>query len=69
MPTKYPTATTRAGQLRQVYEGRAEETFGGLKRAHLKQNKTGKIVSKKQSAAGKRAFARNGLARFSYRSY
>ena len=52
--TKYPTATTTAGKRRQVYEGRAEMTTGGLTKADLKENKEGKVVSKKASASAKR---------------
>mgnify|MGYP004070534005 CR=1 FL=1 len=32
------------------------------------RSKTGKIVSKKASAAGKRSFSNNGLAAYAYRS-
>ena len=59
--TKYPTAETIAGQRRQVWEGRAERTKGGLTRADLMMNKQGKIVSKRASRASKKAFERNGL--------
>ena len=67
-PTKYPTATTTAGQRRQVWEGRAEQTHGGLTRKDLMKNKNGKIVSRRASRASQRTFARNGLAAYSYRS-
>ena len=49
------------GSKRQVYNGTAKHTSGGLKKSHLMMNKRGHIVSKKQHAAGKRAFKRNGL--------
>ena len=49
------TATTVAGQHRQVYEGRAEKTTGGLRKHQLVRSRsTGKIVSKKKSALGKK---------------
>lgn len=65
-PTTYPTATTIAGQRRQVYEGRALKTRGGLTRKDLKKSKSGKIVSRKASDASKRTFAKNGLSKYSY---
>lgn len=49
------------GSKRQVYNGTAQHTSGGLKKSDLMKNKRGHIVSMKQHAAGKRAFARNGL--------
>lgn len=54
MPTTYPTATTRAGQNRQVYEGRAKKTKSGLTKKDLKKSKTGKIVSRKKSMKAKK---------------
>jgi hypothetical protein len=47
----YPTGLkTQAGKNRAVYEGRAMKTGpGGLTKADLMPNKTGKIVSKKKS--------------------
>jgi hypothetical protein len=42
------------GSKREVYSGTAKHTSGGLTKAHLMKNKHGKIVSKKQHAAGKR---------------
>ena len=51
------------GTKRQVFNGTAKHTSGGLKKADLMMNKRGHIVSKKQSAAGKRAFKRNGLTK------
>ena len=38
-----------------VWYGRAKHTSGGLKRSDLKQNKYGKIVSKKKSSIAKRS--------------
>merc|ERR1712032_1609508 len=39
-----------------VLRGRREKTVGGLTAALLMRNKRGKIVSKRKSAQGKRAF-------------
>merc|ERR1711904_735436 len=39
-----------------VFLGNKEKTVGGLKKSDLTKNKVGKIVSKKSSAAGKRAY-------------
>lgn len=47
-----------AREKRAVYEGRLPRTKGGLTRSELMENKSGKIVSRKQHAAGKRLHAR-----------
>lgn len=47
-----------AREKRAVFEGRLTKTKGGLTRADLMENKTGKVVSKKQHAAGKRLHAK-----------
>merc|ERR1712061_456623 len=39
-----------------VFSGRKEKTGSGLTKAQLTKSKTGKIVSKKSSAAGKKAY-------------
>ena len=70
-PKKYgmaahPTATTRAGQYRQVYEGKASKTFGGLTKNDLMENAKGKIVSIRASMAGKQRYQENGLAAYQY---
>ena len=59
----YPSSDlTLAGQRRAVWEGRAQKTRGGLTRADLMVSKsTGKIVSKRASAASKRSYRKNGL--------
>lgn len=62
--TTFPTATTLPGQRRQVFEGKALKTRGGLEKEDLKKNKEGKIVSKKASAHGKKMYARNKLKKF-----
>merc|ERR1711965_992197 len=37
-----------------VFSGKKTKTVGGLKKEHLTKNKSGKIVSKKRSAFGKK---------------
>ena len=46
------------GSRVQVYHGTAMKTSGGLTKKDLFMNKRGRIVSRKASAAGKKAFAR-----------
>lgn len=46
------------GSKAQVFHGTAHHTTGGLTRKELFQNKRGKIVSRKQAAAGKKAYSR-----------
>jgi len=46
------------GSKEEVFHGVADHTAGGLSRRDLVKNKRGKIVSKKQQAAGRRALAR-----------
>ena len=41
-----------------VFRGNKEATLSGLTKSNLMRNKNGKIVSKKQSANGKKAYAR-----------
>ena len=41
-----------------VFRGGKEATLSGLTKSNLMRNKNGKIVSKKQSANGKKAYAR-----------
>jgi hypothetical protein len=41
------------GSKREVYEGEAVHTSGGLKKGELMRNKRGKIVSKKQHDSAK----------------
>merc|ERR1719263_2271810 len=40
-----------------VFRGTKAKTTGGLSKSDLTKNKNGKIVSKKQSAQGKKAYA------------
>lgn len=51
-----------------MWEGRAEQTHGGLTRRDLMKNKNGKIVSRRASRASKRTFVKNGLSAYAYRS-
>lgn len=46
------------GSKAQVFHGTAHHTVGGLTRKDLMKSKRGKIVSKKQHAAGKKALTR-----------
>jgi hypothetical protein len=46
------------GSKAQVYHGTAKHTVGGLTRKDLMQTKRGKIVSRKQHAAGLKAITR-----------
>merc|ERR1719378_1695300 len=39
-----------------VFRGGKEKTVGGLKKSDLMKSKTGKLVSKKSHAAGKKAY-------------
>merc|ERR1711862_307891 len=39
-----------------VFFGGKEKTYTGLKKSDLMKSKSGKVVSKKQSAAGKKAY-------------
>ena len=65
--TKYPTATTLAGQRRQVWEGRAQMTWGGLTKSDLIQSKhTGKIVSKKASRSAQKRYKGSALEIWKY---
>ncbi len=50
--------TKRVGSRTEVMHGKAHHTSGGLTRKDLKYNKHGRIVSRKASAAGKKALKR-----------
>merc|ERR1719373_944073 len=47
-----------------VFRGTKQKTMSGLKKSDLKKSKSGKIVSIKASAAGKKAYAKNGLGKW-----
>jgi len=44
-----PSKTLKRGSRRQVWNGSAEMTAGGLKKEDLDRNKRGRIVSKKKT--------------------
>ena len=46
------------GSKREVYNGTARRTAGGLTKSKLMKNRRGKVVSKKQHAAGLKAVRR-----------
>merc|ERR1739844_122184 len=53
------------GSRAQVFNGTRQKVKNtGQKKADLMKSKTGKIVSKKANAAGKRAYKRNGLSKW-----
>jgi hypothetical protein len=52
------------GTKAMVYHGTAKHTAGGLTRKDLMKNKRGRIVSRKQAKAGKKAFTRLAKAGF-----
>jgi hypothetical protein len=45
-----PSKTLKRGSRRQVWNGTAEQTAGGLTKEQLEKNKRGRIVSKKKTA-------------------
>merc|ERR1719229_2181451 len=47
-----------------VFSGRKEKTTSGLKKSDLFKSKTGKVVSKKASARGKKLYASSGLKKW-----
>jgi hypothetical protein len=49
----------RVGSKKDVWNGKAKQTSGGLKKDSLMKNKRGKIVSKKQHANGVRMYKLN----------
>ena len=44
------------GSARQVWNGSRQKTKSGLTKAHYMRNKNGKLVTKKQHAAGRRSY-------------
>ena len=66
--TTYPTAVRRADKLRQVYEGRAHRTTGGLTKSDLTVNKRGRVVSRRASAAAKRSFRKDAARRAAFKA-
>merc|ERR1719335_1842491 len=49
---------TRAGAARAVFSGRKMKTVGGLTKDKLTKSKSGKIVSKKKQAQGKKVYSK-----------
>ncbi len=49
----------KIGSKLQVWNGTARRTSGGLKKSDLLKNVRGRIVSRKQMEAGKKAFQKN----------
>merc|ERR1719295_809460 len=47
-----------------VFRGTKVSTSGGLKKSDLMRNKNGKVVSKKSSIRAKKAYQKNGLAKW-----
>merc|ERR1711920_270023 len=47
---------SKVGKAWRVFAGLKERTSGGLKKADLTKSKSGKIVSKKRSAYGKKIY-------------
>ena len=52
------TFKTIIGSRAEVWHGTAKHTLGGLTKTHLMKNKSGRIVSRKKHAAGKKALKR-----------
>merc|ERR1711870_66023 len=46
----------KVGKKFSVFSGNREKTSGGLKKSDLTKSKRGKVVSRKSSAAGKKAY-------------
>ena len=56
--TTMPDSVTKGKRARSVvFRGNKEKTPGGLKKSDLMKSKTGKVVSKKAHANGKKAYA------------
>merc|ERR1719389_1081147 len=58
MKAKKVSKVAKGKRMRSaVFAGTKEKTYTGLKKSDLVKSKTGKVVSKKASAAGKKAYA------------
>lgn len=51
----------RVGSRAEVWHGTARQTSGGLRKADLMKNKSGRLVSRKKHAQGREAFSKNKL--------
>lgn len=58
-PMKAAKRISKVGTTRQVLSGKKEKTKSGLKKDDLMKSKSGKIVSKRKSASGKKAYEKN----------
>lgn len=54
------SATTNIGIKRAVLEGRLSHTAGNLSSSDLKENKSGRVVSKKASTSAKKNYNKQG---------
>ena len=56
-----PASSVAKGMRKQgsVFRGKKSKTKAGLQKSDLEKNASGRIVSKKQSAAGKEGYAKN----------
>merc|ERR1719450_944927 len=62
MKAKKASVVAKGSRARfSVFSGSKKKTSSGLTKDKLMKNKSGKIVTKASSAAGKRAYVRNGL--------
>merc|ERR1719367_304228 len=52
------------GAKARVFKGSKAATSGGLKKSDIVKNRNGKFVSRKGSAAGKKRYQKNGLAKW-----
>merc|ERR1719221_2377338 len=59
MKAKKVSKVAKGKRMRSaVFSGTKEKTYTGLKKSDLVKSKSGKVVSKKASAAGKKAYGR-----------
>jgi len=58
-PMKAKKRVSKVGTKAQVLAGKKEKTKSGLRKEHLLKSKGGKVVTKRKSAAGKKAFEQN----------
>jgi len=58
MRMKKAKKVSKVGSKRQVFSGSKVRSKGGLQKGDLVKSKTGKVVSKKQSAHGKKIYAK-----------
>merc|ERR1711928_311147 len=61
---KIVTKKSLIGTKRQVFAGSKMKTQGGLTKKDLMKNRTGKIISKKRYATGKKNFKKGGIKKW-----